>query len=1054
MISKFFIDRPIFANVLAILTVLGGLVAMFTLPISQYPEIVPPTVWVTTQYPGADPQVVADTVAAPIELQVNGVDKMMYMSSNCNKDGSYNLTVTFELGTDPDMNQVLVQNRVNIATPRLPNEVKQQGVVVKKKTVNFVTISNLSSPDGRYDSLYLANYAIINLQDALARVPGVGDVKIFPLNKDYSMRIWLDPEKLESRNLTTNDVVNALQEQNVQVAAGQIGQPPAPKDQIFQYTVTTLGRLKDVSQFEDIILKATPGEGGRITRVRDVARVELGGMTYDTTSYLNGAPACTIIIYQLSGANALQVCAGIRRVMAELEKDFPEGVKYSVRWDVSDVVYASIEEIAKTLVAAFILVAIVIFIFLGNLRTSMIPITTVPVSIIGAFLVMAGLGFSINVLTLFGLVLAIGIVVDDAIVVTENAQRVMDEEGLPPREATIKAMEEITGPVIGITLVLMSVFLPTAFLPGITGQMYRQFALTIAGTTAISAINALTLKPAQCALFLKPRTGRPNLFVRGFNRAFDGFTGVYRWILVLFVRRAVISLILYVGLVALAGAGFFSLPTGFIPMEDQGIVHANIQLPSSASMSRNDAAIAKTFDAAKKVEGVADTILIGGFSLLDGTYASDVGFGFIALKPWDERYSWENMRDQNFRAIILNLRSEFAKIQDGVVVAFPPPPILGLGAAGGFQMQVLDKGSLGLDALAQSAADLAQEANTQSGLTNVNMRFRAKAPQLFADVDRVKAKTLDIPLQWVFNTMQAYLGSTYVNDFNLFGRTDQVRVQADSMFRARVTDFNRLYVRNNSGQMVPLTTLMKVEDRLGPPYILRFNLYPTVPVNGEAAPGKSSGQALALMEQIADQRLPTGIGYAWTDMAFQEKRVGNTAIFALILAVTVVYLVLAAQYESWSNPFAVILAVPTALVGAAAALYIRNMDVNLYTQIGLVLLVALSAKNAILIVEFARDARAAGASLFDAAVNGAKVRFRPILMTSFAFNLGVFPLVIAMGAGAASRRALGTAVFGGMLAATIFPVFFVPVFYVIVQGLSEWLGKGKAPANAQKKETP
>jgi HAE1 family hydrophobic/amphiphilic exporter-1 len=843
--------------------------------------------------------------------------------------------------------------------------------------------------------------------------------------------------------------VSALQEQNVQVAAGQIGQPPAPKNLPFQYTVTTLGRLKDVSQFEDIIVKTgvePSGQGGRITRIRDVARVELGGMTYDTTAYLNGAPACTIIVYQLPGANALQVASGVKKTIAELAKNFPKDVEFSIRWDVSDVVYSSIKEIVKTLVEAFILVAIVIFIFLGNFRASMIPITTVPVSIIGTFLVMAAMGFSINVLTLFGLILAIGIVVDDAIVVTENAQRIMDEEGLPPREATIKAMDEITGPIMGITLVLMSVFLPTAFLPGITGQMYRQFALTIAGTTAISAINALTLKPAQCALFLKPRTGPPSLFSRGFNALFGGVTKGYTWLVRIVVRRAAIALILYLGLVTMAGLGFFTLPTGFIPMEDQGLVNANIQLPPSASMPRNDAVIAKAFDAVKKVEGIADSVFIGGYSLLDGTYSSDVGFGFLALKSWDERYSWANIGTQNFRALTMKLRDEFAKIQDGVVVAYPPPPILGLGNAGGFQMQVLDKGSKGLDVLTQGATDLVQAAGDQSGLTNVNMRFRAKAPQLYADVDRVKVKTLEIPLQSVFSTLQAYLGSTYVNDFNLYGHTDQVRVQADSMFRAHVEDFKQLYVRTNTGQMVPLSTLVNVEDRLGPPYILRFNLFTTIPVNGEAAPGKSTGQALSLMEQAAARNLPDGIGYAWTDMAFQEKRVGNTAIFAFLLAVTVVYLVLAAQYESWSNPFAVIMAVPTALAGSAAALYIRNMDVNLYTQIGLVLLVALSAKNAILIVEFARDARREGASLLDAAVNGAKTRFRPILMTSFAFNLGVLPLVIAMGAGAAGRQALGTAVFGGMLAATVFPVFFVPVLYVVFQGLSEWLAKRKAGA--------
>lgn len=1049
MISNFFIDRPIFANVLAILTVLGGIVAIFVLPIAQYPEVVPPTVQVTAMYPGADPKVVADTVAAPIEQQVNGVEGMIYMSSNCNRDGSYTLTITFDLGTDVDMAQVLVQNRVNLATPRLPDDVKRMGVTVDKKSVNFVTIGNLYSPDKRFDTLYLTNYATLNIKDVLSRIPGVGSIMIFPANKDYSLRVWLDPDKLKSRSLTTNDVVRALKEQNVQVAAGQIGQPPAPAGQTFQYTVTTLGRLSDVAEFENVILKTS--QGNRITRVKDVARVELGGQTYDTTSYMNGAPSCTIIVYQLPGSNAIQVAKQVNEAMDRLKADFPAGLDYRLNYDISDFVKASLIEVVKTLVEAFILVAIVVFVFLHNFRATLIPITTIPVSLIGTFLIMYAMGFSINMLTLFGLVLAIGITVDDAIVVVENVQRIIDTEHLSPREATIKAMQEITGPVIGITLVLMAVFLPTAFLPGIAGQMYRQFALTIAVTTAISAINALTLKPAQSAALLRPRSNKPNFFARGFERVFGKITNGYMAVVHGVLRRAAIALVVYVGLVALAGLGFMRLPTGFIPMEDQGLVMINMKLPESAAQGRTDAVIRKAFDAVKDVPGLENVIFIGGFSILDGTYGSNQGAGFITLKPWEERYAMKNIRTQNLRAVITELQKNFSAIQDGQILAFPPPAILGLGSAGGFQMQVLDKANLGLDALERACDALTVEANKQPELSGVNFRFKARSPQLYADVDRVKAKSMDVPLQDIFDTLQAYLGSTYVNDFNIFGRVYQVRVQADSRFRAQPEDIKRLYVRNAKQGMVPLSTLVNIDEDLGPANIVRYNLYPSVAVNGDSAPGTSSGQALATMEQLAAQVLPAGMGYEWTGMSYQEKKVGYTAIIAFVLAITVVYLVLAAQYESWSNPFAVVLAVPTALLGSAIAITIRHLDVNLYTQIGLVLLVALAAKNAILIVEFARDARARGLALRDAAAEGARLRFRPILMTSFAFNLGVLPLVVAVGAGAAGRIALGTAVFGGMLAATVFPIFFVPVLYITFQGYTEWRAQKAAQKSSETK---
>ncbi|MFA6133198.1 MAG: multidrug efflux RND transporter permease subunit [Phycisphaerae bacterium] len=1040
--SRFFINRPIFAGVISILIVIIGLISMVSLPVGQYPEIVPPTIQVSAMYPGANPAVIADTVAAPIEQQVNGVEKMLYMSSTSNTDGSYNLTVTFELGTDVDMAQVLVQNRVNLASPRLPEDVRRQGVTVKKKSVNFVVISSLFSPDKRFDTLYISNYATINLKDELLRVPGVGDAMFVPTNKDYSMRVWLDPEKLRSRDLTTGDVVSAMKEQNVQVAAGQIGQPPCPSDQTFQYTVVTLGRLTSPSQFENIILKT--GGDGKYTYLKDVARIELGSQTYGVSSVLNGTPSVTIIVYQLPGANALQVAKGVRETIARLEKNFPEGLKYRVNWDVSDFVNASIEEVVKTLAEAFVLVVLVVFLFLQSWRATLIPVITIPVALVGTFAFMSAFGFSINMLTLFGLVLAIGIVVDDAIVVVENVERVMAEKHLPPKEATIEAMGEITGPIIGITLVLMSVFIPSAMLPGITGQMYRQFALTIAVATGLSAINALTLSPALCALILTHGTPRKNILFRAFNFGLDKTIGGYRWLVERAIRFAAVSLAIYLGLVALAGWGFATQPTGFIPLEDQGLVMLNVQLPDAASDPRREAVIARMNSMLKNAPGIEDSVLLGGFSILDNTYSSNLGGGFLCLKPWSQRYAKDNADSQNLMAIVRRLWGQMSQIQEGVVAVFAPPPILGLGTAGGFRMQVLDKGNLGLPMLETSVEELVRNASSQSMLSGVNTRFRATTPQLYADVDRAKAKSLDVPLQEVFNTMQAFLGSTYVNDFNIFGRVNQVTVQADSSFRAKIDDVKRLFVRNSKGQMIPLGTLVQMRQSVGPSSIIRYNLYPSAAVDGSPAAGVSSGQALALMEQAAERTLPAGMGYAWTDMAFQEKRVGNQGVLVLCLAVLVVFLVLAAQYESWTNPFAVIMAVPMALLGAVAAVAIRGLDVNLYTQIGLVLLVALAAKNAILIVEFAREAHARGRALRDSAIEGARLRFRPIMMTSLAFNLGVLPLVVATGAGAAGRVALGTAVFGGMIAATIFPVIFVPVLYVAFQGLSERLSRKKA----------
>ncbi|MFI5364131.1 MAG: efflux RND transporter permease subunit [Candidatus Binatia bacterium] len=1029
MLSRFFIDRPIFANVIAIVTVIFGLVALRALPIEQYPQITPPTVQVSTVYPGANARVVADTVATPIEEQINGVEGMLYMSSTSASDGSYKLTVTFDVGVDLNIAQVLVQNRVAIAEPQLPDEVKRQGLTTKKQSTNIIMFVTLSSPDGRYDSLYLSNYATLRIRDELSRVNGVGDVNIFGAG-NYSMRIWLDPPRLKARALTTQDVIAAIQEQNVQVAAGQIGQPPVPPSQQFQYTVSTLGRLTDVTQFEDIVVKT---EGARVTRLRDVARVELGSQVYDQYFQQNGEPAAGVAVFQLPGANALDVATQVRAVMERLKASFAEGVVYQIPFDTTRFVRQAVNEVYRTLIEAGVLVLIVILVFLQDWRALIVPATTVPVTIIGAFAGMAVFGFTVNLLTLFGLVLAIGIVVDDAIVIVENAAHHIDREGLAPREAAIQAMREVTGPVIGITAVLMAVFLPSAFLGGITGQLYRQFALTIAITAAISAINALTLKPAQCAVWLRPTPARRNAFFRAFNAVYAigerAYVGTIAWM----VRRPRSMMVLFVVLIVATFLWFVSLPTGFLPTEDQGYIIAGVQLPDAASQARTGAVLDKMNRIIAATPGVMAWNSVGGYSILDGTIASNSATCFIVFKPWEERTDPSLSQD----AIVERLRRQLGDIQEGRTFVFPPPAIRGLGVAGGFQMQVEDRGDAGLAALDQVVQEMMHDGGTQTGLAALNTTFRPGVPQLFADVDRLKVKTLGIPLSSVFNTLQAYLGSAYVNDFNRFGRTYQVRVQAEPAYRITADDVKRLDVRNPSGQMVPLSTLVDVHKTLGAQLITRYNLYPSAAITGEAAPGYSSGQALALMQQMAASKLPASMGYDWTGISYQEKKVGSEALLIFGLAVLLVFLVLAAQYESWSNPAAVVLVVPLAVLGTVIAVALRGMDNNVYTQIGVVLLIALASKNAILIVEFAREQRAKGMSIAEAAVTASRLRFRPILMTSFAFILGVYPLVIATGAGAASRRALGTAVFGGMITSTFLAILFVPVFYVVFQGLSE-----------------
>ena len=1041
MISRFFVDRPIFANVIAIITVIFGLVAVRALPVEQYPQIVPPTVQVTASYPGANAQVVAATVAAPIEEQVNGIENMLYMSSTSASDGSYKLTVTFEVGTNLDIAQVLVQNRVSMAQRFLPEEVQRQGIITRKQSTNIILFVVLTSPDQRYDSLYLSNYATLRVRDELARINGVGDVFVFGAGQ-YSMRIWLDPQKLKAVSLTTSDVVSAIREQNIQVAAGQLGQTPAPATQDFQLTVNTLGRLTDVGQFEDIIVKS---EGTRVTRIRDIARVELGAQVYDVFFENTGVPAAGLAVFQLPGANALDVADDVAAAMEHLKGSFPEGMTYRIPFDTTRFVRQAVSEVYRTLIEAGVLVLIVILIFLQDWRAVLVPATTVPVTIIGAFAGLALFGFSVNLLTLFGLILAIGIVVDDAIVIVENAAHHIERNHMPAREATIRAMSEVTGPIFGITFVLMAVFLPTAFLGGITGQLYRQFALTIAITAVISAINALTLKPAQCATWLRPVHGKRNAFFRGFNYVYDRSERGYTRGVTVLVRRPVLAMLVFLALIGGTFWGFTALPTGFLPLEDQGYIIAGVQLPDAASQARTRGVIEKVNGILGKVPGVSSWNTVGGNSVLEGTTASNSATFYISLDPWEDRAREGHDLDQ----ILMNVRHGLSEIQEARAFAFPPPSIRGLGVGGGFQMQLQDRGGIGLPALQQMAEEMIHDGSTQSGLAALNSTFRASVPQLFADVDRIKAKSLGIPLTEVFNTLQAYLGSSYVNDFNAFGRTYQVRVQADSSFRLEPDDIRRLEVRNERGEMVPLGTLVAVRDATGPQIVPRYNLYPSASITGEAASGYSSGQALSLMEQMAENKLPPSMGYDWTGIAYQEKRVSGEQYLIFGLAVLLVYLVLAAQYESWTSPFAVVLVVPLALLGTAIALAVRGMDNNVYTQIGVVLLIALSSKNAILIVEFARDLRSRGYGIAEAAVEASRLRFRPILMTSFAFILGVYPLVVAVGAGSVSRRALGTAVFGGMITSTLLAVLFVPVFFVVMETLSvRWAERRGRPAAA------
>ncbi|MEE2825816.1 MAG: multidrug efflux RND transporter permease subunit [Planctomycetota bacterium] len=1047
--SRFFINRPIFASVISIIITMVGVVSFFSLPVAKFPEIAPPTIQVSAVYPGANAKVIAETVATAIEQEVNGVENMLYMSSSSANDGSYSLQITFELGTDMDMATVLVQNRVAIATPKLPEEVRQQGIVTEKKSTQILQMITLTSGGDNLSDLFLSNYAL-DIKDELSRIEGVGSVGIFGAG-DYSMRIWLDPQKLKARGLTTQDVVDAIREQNVQVAAGQIGASPAPSGTALQQTINAMGRLETPEEFGNIIVRT--GSQGQIVYVKDLVAdpslydgvehqgVEQGAKDYNMSSEFNGKPCATIAIYQLPGANALSVAGLVQAKMEELKTsrgDWPEDLQYDIAFDTTRFVEASIEEVYVTIIVAIILVILVIFIFLQDWRATIVPVIAIPVSLVGTFAIMAGMGFSLNMLSLFGIVLAIGVVVDDAIVVVENASRHI-ADGLNPKEATIKAMNEMTGPIIATTLVLLAVFVPTAFIAGITGQLFRQFALTISAAVFISTINALTLSPAMCGIVLRAPKQSTFIFFRWFNRMFDWATGLYMGVVRSMIRVIVVALAVFVGLIFLTGWQFQKLPTGFIPQEDQGYVFVNVQLPVAASKQRTDVVMDRVTQMCQQTPGVADCISVSGFSLLSGSSGSNIGFVAVMFEPWGDR----NTKELRIRGILQNLVGQFNEIQEAIVFPFVPPPIDGLGAAGGFQMQVEDVGNAGYEALQNAAQSLVDQGEAQPGLTRLNTTFRVNEPQLFVDIDRTQVKAKDVPLSSVFATLQAYLGSTYVNDFNHNGRTYQVRIQAAGQFRATEDDILNLDVRSRSGAIVPLSSLLSIEKAFGPAVIQRYQMYPSAAVNGSAAPGTSSGQALQIMDKLAKETLPRTFQTAWTGMSFQEQQAGGQGIIFL-LAIVAVFLVLAAQYESWAMPAAVIAVVPLAVSGVVAMLLLRGGDNNTYTQIGIVLLIALASKNAILIVEFASELRRGGLSIREAASKAAELRFRAILMTAFSAILGFLPLLVSAGAGAASRQAVGNAVVGGMIAATLSSVFFVPVFFVVFRGLSE-LGQRATP---------
>ena len=1112
MFTRFFIDRPIFAAVLSIIVTLAGSVAVVNLPVAQYPEITPPTVEVSAIYPGANARVVADTVAAPLEQQVNGVEDMMYMASTCANDGSYTLTVTFKPGTDLNIAQVLVQNRVALGSPVLPDIVKRRGVTVKKKSPSVLMIVNLFSPDGSRDNLYLSNYATIQLRDEIARVPGVGDIS-FLGQRDYSMRLWLDPDKMAARNLSAADVVHAVEQQNAQVAAGQIGQPPAPTGQAFQYTINTLGRLSDEAQFSDMIIKADAG--GRLVRLHDVARIELGAIGYDQTCTLDGRPSVAMSVYQLPGSNAIETARQARAKMDELKARFPKGLDYAIAYDTTPFIDESISEVFKTLRDAVALVALVMLVFLQSWRSALIPLAAVPVAIVGTFAVMAAVGFSLNNLTLFGLVLAVGIVVDDAIVVVEAVEHHI-ENGMSPHEATVRAMDEVSGPVIAVGLVLTAVFVPCVFISGIVGQFFRQFAVTIAISTLISAFNSLTLSPALCALLLKPRTAErrdplprvsfalagavigalyltpllghgisvslPAGFERlqplvswlpavaaaaagavagwaagawlnrglgwlfgGFNAGFASATTGYLKAVRVFLRTGPVVLAGYAVLLGLTYFLFQRVPTGFIPAQDKGYLLVNVQLPDSASLTRTDEVMRRVEDAARRIPGVKHTLTVSGQSILLGVNAPNFGTAYVMLDDFNTRRSPELTAD----GVAAALRAAFAaEIPAAVVNVFGAPPVDGLGTAGGFKMVIEAPGDGAAKPLQEAGERVVGAAGESPQLEGVYTGFRADTPWLYLQIDRVAAQSRGVNIAEVINALQVYFGSLYINDFNRFGRTWQVNVQADGAFRRKASDLKRLQVRNDQNEMVQVGSFLTLVETTGPVMVQRYNLYPALSINGAPAAGVSSGDALASMEAAARDALPATMRSEWTELALLQLQTQDTAMRAFLLAVVLVFLVLAAQYESWSLPLAVILVVPMCLLGAGVGVWFAGMDVNIFTQVGFIVLVGLACKNAILIVEFGRTRYMAGAGRREAILEACALRLRPIVMTSVAFILGVVPLVVAEGAGAEMRRTLGTAVFAGMIGVTVFGIFLTPVFFDAILWAAERLRSGMGRPSA------
>jgi len=1037
-LSKFFIDRPIFAGVISVLMVLAGLIAVRGLPISEYPEVVPPSVVVRANYPGANPKVIAETVATPLEEALNGVEGMLYMGSQATTDGLMTLTVTFKLGTDPDKAQQLVQNRVSQAEPRLPEEVKRLGVTTIKSSPDLTMVVHLLSPSGRYDMTYLRNYALLNVKDRLARLQGVGDVQLFG-SGDYAMRVWLDPQKVAQHGLSAGDVVAAIRSQNIQAAAGVVGASPGLAGVDTQLSINAQGRLQNEEEFGDIIVKT---ENGAVTHLRDLGRIELGASGYALRSLLDNKDAVAVPIFAAPGSNAIQISDQVRATMAELKPFMPEGVDYSIVYDPTQFVRASIESVVHTLLEAVALVVLVVILFLQTWRASIIPLLAVPVSVVGTFAVMHLFGFSINALSLFGLVLAIGIVVDDAIVVVENVERNI-EAGLSPRDATYRAMREVSGPIIAIALVLVAVFVPLAFISGLTGQFYRQFALTIAISTVISAINSLTLSPALAALLLRGHDAPKDAltrgmdkvlgrFFKGFNRFFKRGSEAYGGGVQRAIQRKTPALVIYVGLVLLTVGLFKTVPGGFVPAQDKQYLIGFAQLPDGATLDRTEDVIRRMSEITLKTPGVEHAIAFPGLSINGFTNSSNSGIVFVALKPFEERKS----KDLSAGAIAGSMNAQFGAIQEAFVVMFPPPPVQGLGTTGGFKLQLEDRGGLGYEAMDQAVKAFMAKAYQTKELAGMFSSYQVNVPQLYADIDRTKARQLGVAVTDVFDTMQIYLGSLYVNDFNKFGRTYSVRVQADAEYRARAEDVGQLKVRSSTGEMVPLSALMKVDNTFGPERAMRYNGFLSADINGGPAPGFSSGQAQDAIKRIAAETLPPGISYEWTELTYQEILAGNSALWVFPLAILLVFLVLAAQYESLTLPLAILLIVPMGLLAAMTGVWLTKGDNNVFTQIGLMVLVGLSAKNAILIVEFARELEFAGRSPLEAAIEAARLRLRPILMTSMAFVMGVLPLVLATGAGSEMRSAMGVAVFAGMIGVTAFGLFLTPVFYVLLRKLA------------------